>query len=81
MTIIACLEAVALVAVVFLMLRHQSERAAAHDRQLQSLADRIQHPERPQPSAQPWEWPAQDEEPDEIDLVGTIADPKPDQGR
>lgn len=76
MTVIACLEAVALVAVVFLMLRHQAERTAAQDRLVQSMADRIQHPERPQPvSETPWVWP-QDEEPDEIDLVGTIAEPK-----
>ena len=76
MTVVACLEAVALVAVVFLLLRHQTERATAHDRQLQTMADRIQHPERPQPSQEgQWVWPQPDDEPDEIDLVGTIAAP------
>jgi hypothetical protein len=72
-TIVAAIEAVALVAVVYLMLRHQRVSESAWTEERRELVNRIQAPERlpiaPQPTFEMPEF-----EPDEMHLVGTIGD-------
>ncbi len=71
MTVIACLEAVAVIAVVFLFLRHQSRQEQAWTLERRELLTRIQRPEMiPIPAAEPFQF--DEREPDEFDLVGTI---------
>ena len=78
MLIVACLEAVALVVLVVLFLHHiQSiqDQAAAERRE---LANRIQAPDRLPPLDVSLIPLPQDDELDEIDLVGTVMEPKTD---
>lgn len=77
MTVIAAVLAVSLVATVFLMLRYIASAESAWADERRELLNRIQRPEQIIPVApQQWAWP--DEEPDEIEKVGTIADPPPE---
>lgn len=74
MTVIAVAEAVALVAIVYLMLRSQRANDVAWTAERRELLTRIQRPELlPAPTGQPFVWP-DDVEPDDIGLVGTIAE-------
>lgn len=77
MVVVAGLEAVALVAVVFLLLRHfaASERAWADERR--ELLNRVQRPDHiPLPSTEQFVFPEQED--DELNKVGTIAPPPED---
>jgi uncharacterized protein (DUF362 family) len=76
MIIVASLEAVALVAIVVLMLRHQAASEVAWTAERRELLTRIQRPEHvPTAQTPAFEWPVDDES-DEIELVGTIAEPQ-----
>ena len=71
MTIVAIAEAVVIVAIVFLLLRQQSERAGAYEKVISQMADRIQAPERlPVPAAT--EFVVPEREPDEWATAGQI---------
>lgn len=74
MIIVASLEAVAIIAVAFLLVRARSEadRETASERQM--LLERIQRPER-HPTLPVDEFVTPEPEPDEFDLVGTIQEP------
>lgn len=72
MTIVACLLAAALVAVVWLLLLHHSGAEKAWTLERRELLTRIQAPERI-PMDSPVEFAVPEPEPDEMDKVGTIA--------
>lgn len=72
MTVVACILAVALVAVVWLLLRHHSQLEQAWTTERRELLTRIQAPERI-PMDSPVEFAVPEPEPDEMDKVGTIA--------
>jgi hypothetical protein len=81
LVVIASIEAVALaavaIAIVYLMLHHQDAQAAKWADERRELLNRIQQPDRPiLPNTAGWHWPDSDQEQDESDLVGTIAEPK-----
>src|ERR1035437_10081720 len=79
MIILASLEAVATVIIVFLMLKHQTVQDQAWTAERRELLERIQRPDRiPSSPADPFVFNT-DTEPDEFGLGGTIADPKEDQ--
>jgi hypothetical protein len=79
MIILASLEAAAIVAVVFLMLKHQTVQEQAWTAERRELLERIQRPDRiPTSTIDPFVFNT-DTEPDEFGLVGTIAEPKEDQ--
>jgi hypothetical protein len=72
MAVVAAVEAVALVAVVVILLRHFASQAKAWGEERRELLNRIQAPERiPVASAQVYEVP--EREPDEWATVGTIS--------
>ena len=72
MTIVAVLEAVALVATVCLFLRHIRGSEAAWTVERGELLNRIQRPEyTPTPNVEPLVLP--DPEPDHSELVGSVA--------
>lgn len=74
MIIVASIEAIALVAVVLAFLRHHAINEKVHTTERRELLNRIQHPERvPTEPAVPFIFPEPD--PDELELVGTIAEP------
>lgn len=74
MTIIAAVLALALVAVVYLMLRHAAEAERAWTAERRELLSRIQRPELlPSPTGEPFAFP--DTEPDQLELIGTIQEP------
>lgn len=79
MILLACIEAVALVAVVIYLTRQHAEQAAAWYVERRELLNRIQRPEHVPVAGSlvPFEWP--EDQPDEIELVGTIRDPEPDE--
>lgn len=74
------LEAVAIVAIVYLMLRAQRANDAAWTAERRELLTRIQRPELlPAPIGNPFVWP-EDNNDDEIGLIGSIAEPPLDGG-
>ena len=75
MAIVAGLEAVALVAVVFLFIRHIQVLQVQAGQERSQLADRIQAPER-LPVPEPVQWNAPDDESDELHLIGTVMAPR-----
>lgn len=78
MTIVAAIEAVTIVVVVFLMLRHQGAQERLWGEERRELLNRVQRPDyAPQTVAESFAFP--DPEPDELALVGTIAEPKVDE--
>lgn len=64
-------------AVVYLLLRTQRLEQLAWQLERGELLNRIQHPERPPVAPRP-EFLFEPDEPDEVELIGTIADPKGD---
>lgn len=79
LTVLCGLLIVALVAVVWLLLRSQATERAEAAAQLQTMADRVQRPDRlpvaPRPS-----FVMPNPEPDESHLVGSISfEPRPDE--
>ena len=77
MTIVAAFEAVALVAIVCLFLRERASERSETARERSELLNRIQRPEFIPVAQQPaYEYP-EDEEPDELGMVGQILDVKP----
>lgn len=70
MVIVACLEAIALVAIVHLLLRHFRDEAADWATERRELLTRIQRPDLVPLSSVTYSQP--ESEPDEIGLVGTI---------
>ena len=75
MTIVAALLAAALVAVVWLLLRHQQHAERAWEAERRELLNRIQRPEQiPLPDAPDFVLP--EPEDDESALVGTVAEPE-----
>lgn len=74
MTIICALEAIILLAVVQLLMRHHSLAEKAWTDERRELVSRIQAPHHiPLSTGDPFVFP--EPEPDELELVGTIADP------
>ena len=74
MTVIAVVEAVALVILAFLFLHHLSQSERAWTLERRELLTRIQRPELI-PTDQARELVIPDDEPDEIDLVGVAQEP------
>ena len=78
MTAVAAIEAVALLVIVWLFLRHQQISEEAWTVERRELLTRIQRPEIiPGPSLPRFEF--EPEEPDELELVGTILEPKEEE--
>ena len=78
MTIVAAIEAAAIVAVVWLLIRAYLQAQAAWALERRELLNRVQRPEMiPASTVEPFEVP--EPEPDFSHLVGTIAEPKEDE--
>ena len=71
MTIVACLEAIALVALTWVLLRHFREQTAQWAVERRELLNRIQRPDHIPVAAHP-DFVMPELEPDDIGLVGTI---------
>lgn len=80
MIVVTVALAIALVAVVWLFLAEQRSTQAQTNAERSELLNRIQRPEHITPAADfpSWQFP-EDQEPDELSLVGTIAEPKADE--
>lgn len=79
MTVVACLEAVAIVVVVLLLLRHQGEEQARWAVERRELLNRIQRPDQIPVAPRP-EFLTPDQEDDFAAEVGTITYLEADDG-